>query len=189
MLTNADLLTHARHQAATFQTILNKRDYLFAATHYIEVAEPVLSRKKIGCNVFIPAHQDQLPLVDGLGTISGSLLYDIHDEQITLSRYSFKFEHAFTYIQFFEDEALDKLRYSFHYDFDRDATKAIVHPAHHIQISSLSVPRFETKVLDSEVAIFKNFLSVVEKTFYNNSSPEGSRPKLDCKDMYLTQYQ
>lgn len=185
-----DALALTKQKANEFETVLNKRLYLFKLERsYLQLAPPQVSRKDGNYKLYIPESGGVLPLIDRLGFISGSLSYSVENGNFVLKKYSFKFEHESTYIQLHEDEPLDKIRYGFHFDMDKDRAALITHPEQHLQFLPLSVPRFATPSEPNELTVFAGFLDLIEKTFYTNSAGPRQKPQLECANVYLSQYQ
>ena len=178
-------------QAHRFETILNRRLYLFKISgSSIQLPPPQPSRSGDSYTIYIPRYKDRITLVDELGSISGSLTYNLENEKLSLKSYSFNFEHNSTYVQLHEDanNPHPKLKYGFHYDMDKEKERAIVHPLYHLQFSMLDVPRFEMAFSDNEIVVFDNFLELIKETFYLNSAQPSQKPKLECAQIYLSHY-
>lgn len=189
-MASSKLLQDVKHVASDFRRIVNQRDYLFKETPVVQ--DPTLSKSGDQCFLYVPAHQKVLKLVDELGTIRGGLSYRLSDTgELELFRYSVGFEHANTFVEFYEyDEGKGKARYKFHYDFDIDAAKEHIHPLSHVQIDPLSVPRFRTIKYNSGIEMFTDFLQMIEASFYtNNAISKEQTPRLECRHTFLTEYQ
>jgi hypothetical protein len=178
--------TRAKHR---IETKINNRLNLFVSG--VTIPPPENSKSGNSYTVYIPGRGEELKLADGLGFLGGTIKYTlINSKEAELSSYSFHFIHAHSFHRFYEgDEELEKERFNFHLDYDKDHQSKYLHPLVHFQIAPLSLPRFPAAEETDALLAFEEFLNLVEMSFYKSHELSKRSAKLECAQKYLTQYQ
>jgi hypothetical protein len=186
-MSDLSLKNYAKQQSDKIKTTLSKRPWLFDDS--ITVVEPTAGKEDTYL-LKIP----EIGLKEYLGYVYGTIRYKSYEGTPQLRSYSLNFAHLYTYVQFIEQRPTNntlEIRhpYGFHYDYDREINKKN-HPAHHLAMSFLRVPRFEVSERKELVAL-EHMLDLIQETFYinRNEGQADKKPKLECTKKFLTEFQ